>query len=114
MILNPFEIAIVPFPFSDYLNQTKFRPALVLSNEKYNKETGCTIFAMITSAKHSKFWGDCLIANYKTTNLENDCIVRMKIFSLDNSLIKTRIGFVDGNDAVSISKNLSNILPKIN
>jgi mRNA interferase MazF len=111
MICKPFDIAIVPFPFSDHLNQLKLRPALVLSSQKYNQETGCTIFAMITSAKHSEFWGDYKIKNYSDTNLEEGCLVRMKLFTLDNSLIKANIGNLNKSDIKNINKILSEVFP---
>ena len=113
MICNPFDIAIVPFPFSDYIGKLKLRPALVLSGKEYNQKTGCTMFLMITSAKHNQFWGDYKIKDYANTNLEDDCLVRMKLFTLDNSLIKAQIGTLNSLDAQNISKNLSGIFPDL-
>ena len=111
MIYQPFDIAIVPFPFSDHPHQLKLRPALVLSNKEYNQKTGCTMFLMITSAKHSEFWGDYKINNYDNTNLENNCLVRMKLFTLDNTLIKAKIGTLNQSDIKNINKTLSAIFP---
>jgi mRNA interferase MazF len=50
---NPFAIVVVPFPFTDR-KADKRRPALVLSdNIQFNKPSGHTVLAMITSQKKS-------------------------------------------------------------
>lgn len=106
---KPLDIVVVPFPFSDDLKKIKHRPALVLSNKKYNQENRNLILAMITSAKNSHFFGDQKVTNYKNTNLQNECVVRMKLFTLDSVLIKGRIGVLNKVDAVKIKKNLKEI-----
>lgn len=110
MICTPLAIVIVPFPFADDLDKIKYRPALVVSSQKYNQNTGCTILAMITSAKKSSFWNDYKIKDYHDTNLQGDCLIRMKLFTLDNRLLKTKVGVLNKIDAANIKKILNNIL----
>ncbi len=107
---KPCDIVVVPFPFSDDTNKHKYRPALVLSSKEYNQENSNLILAMITSAKNSSFFGDYKISDYKNTNLQNECVVRMKLFTLDAALIKGKIGVLNKVDATKIRKNLKEIL----
>jgi mRNA interferase MazF len=110
MTYKPFDIVVVPFPFSDELGKHKHRPALVLSSKDYNQKNHHLILAMITSAKNSNFWSDYKITDYKGTNLQNDCVVRMKLFTVDATLIKNKIGALNKSDADKIKKNLRTIL----
>lgn len=107
---KPYDIVVVPFPFSDSFQKIKYRPALVVSGLEYNQNNNTQILAMITSAKKSAFWKDHKITDYTNTNLQTKCFVRMKLFTVDSSLIKIKIGSLGKKDAAQISKNLKEIL----
>ena len=47
-LLKQRDIILVPFPFTDLTN-SKRRPALIISNNKFNKESGDVIVCAITS-----------------------------------------------------------------
>jgi mRNA interferase MazF len=83
VICEAWDIAVVPFPF---IAGEKRRPALVLSATSFNRTSGHTIFAMITTARHSSWPGDTPLAS-AASGLPKDCLVRMKLFTLDNRLI---------------------------
>ena len=52
MTYEPFDIVVVPFPFTDAA-QSKHRPALVLSqNTTFGAIIGHSVLAMITSQKN--------------------------------------------------------------
>ena len=110
---KPFDIVITPFPFADEMGKFKYRPALAISSEEYSKSTNCTIFLMITSAKNSDFPNDYKIQHYSNTNLQGDCIVRFKIFTLDNSILKNKIGELNEIDQKEVMKILENSLCRI-
>ncbi|OFW79828.1 MAG: hypothetical protein A2887_06425 [Alphaproteobacteria bacterium RIFCSPLOWO2_01_FULL_40_26] len=107
---KPFDIVVVPFPFADDESKYKHRPALVLSNEEYNQKNNNLILSMITSAKNSNFWSDHIITNYEGTNLQNKCVIRMKIFTIDTALVKGKIGALSKTDTRKIKQNLKVIL----
>ena len=109
---KPFDIVITPFPFADAMGKFKYRPALVISSEEYSKSTNCTVFLMITSAKNSDFKNDYKIQDYSNTNLQGECIVRFKIFTLDNSITKNKIGVLNEVDRKEAMKILENSLCK--
>ena len=81
---------MVPFPFSER-PQAKRRPALVLSNRGFNRH-GHTILAMITTGAHRPWPGDSEIADLEASGLEVPCIIRLKLFTLDNRLLLRRLG----------------------
>ena len=85
MICEAWDIAVVPFPFTDS-SGVKRRPALVVSATSFNRASGHTILAMITTARHSSWPGDTPLAA-GASGLPKDCLVRMKLFTLDNRLI---------------------------
>ena len=52
MTYKPFDVVVVPFPFTD-IKADKRRPALILSSDtKFNKKSGHAVMAMITSQKN--------------------------------------------------------------
>ena len=80
-----WDIAVVPFPFTDG-SGVKRRPALVLSTAAFNRSAGHSILAMITSARESSWPGDTPLPP-AASGLNKQCLVRMKLFTLDNRLI---------------------------
>lgn len=85
MICDAWDIAVVPFPFSDTAG-VKRRPAVVLSPAAFNRKSGHSIMAMITAARQSHWPGDVPLSP-AATGLQKGCFVRMKLFTLDNRLI---------------------------
>lgn len=105
MIYNQFDIVLMPFPFTDK-NISKKRPALVLNNRNYQTKTNHLILAMITSAKNSRWDNDFEIKEIETTGLKTSCVVRYKIFSLDERIILKKVGSISGNEQKQIKENL--------
>lgn len=95
--LEPFDVVVVPFPFTDR-NATKRRPVLVLSTGIFNKSSGHSVLAMITSAEQSSWPGDLPISDIESAGLTTDCLVRMKLFTLDDRLIIRKVGSLGASD----------------
>ncbi len=104
---KPYSIVVVPFPFTD-TKQFKKRPALVISNETDQKHNIHITLMMITSAKHSKWHSDYLIADLNGTGLANSSYIRFKIFTLDLRLIIKQIGSLVPQDQA----HMQNLLKK--
>jgi mRNA interferase MazF len=96
-IFNRFEIAVVPFPFVD-LPKAKTRPALILSAARFNRENGHTLLAMITTVGHTRWPSDYQIQDLQPTGLRVACVVRWKLFTLDNRALGRRIGILGERD----------------
>jgi mRNA interferase MazF len=104
-----WEVVIVPFPFSAQPG-SKRRPALVLSNRAFNQR-GYSVLAMITTTGHHPWPGDVAVADLNGAGLNAPCLVRLKLFTLDNRLIVKKIGRLSAADQQRVSKQLQTYLP---
>jgi len=104
-----WEVVIVPFPFSAQLG-SKRRPALVLSNRAFNQR-GYSVLAMITTTGHHPWRGDVAVKDLKAAGLNAPCLLRLKVFTLDNRLIVKKIGRLAAADQQRVSKQLQTYLP---
>jgi len=100
---EPWDVVVVPFPFTDS-PVSKRRPALVLSTREFNQASGNTLMAQITKAKQSSWPGDVQIQHVEA-GLPEDCIVRMKLFTIDNRLIAKRAGRLSQDDQEELRSN---------
>jgi mRNA interferase MazF len=105
MIYDCYDVIEVPFPFTD-TQKSKIRKALVLSSKPFNETNGVTTLLMITSAKYSQWKGDVDLSEWQTAGLKKPCFARLKIFSIDNKLILSRIGHLSKRDQASVRKAL--------
>lgn len=104
MTCDPWDVVVVPFPFTDRAGD-KRRPALVLSRRAFN-DKGHTVLAMITSAAHDPWPGDVELADLAAAGLRTACLVRLKLFTLDNRLLVKRIGQIAERDRKTAVKSL--------
>ena len=110
MAYKPFEIVVVPFPFTDRKTD-KRRPALVLSDDiKFNKPSGHAMLAMITSQKNPDWPLDTMISDNRRTGLTAPSKVRMKLFMLDSRLIVKKIGTLTDSDKNAVAQALKSLL----
>lgn len=101
-----FDVVVVPFPFTDR-STTKKRPALVLSDEAaFNAGLGRSVMAMITTAGHAPWLLDVKISDLDSAGLPSPSVARMKLFTLDNSLVIKQIGSLGNRDQGSVKKAL--------
>jgi len=109
MTYEPFDVVVVPFPFTDSA-RNKRRPALVLSQ---NKDFGWiiehSVLAMITSQKNEPWPLDVPIKNKKRSGLTAPSVVRMKLFTLDNRFIIRKIGHLSKSDQMYAKQSLKKI-----
>ena len=108
MICEQWDMVVVPFPFTDMAGG-KRRPALVLSAATFNKAAGHAILAMITTARHSSWPGDTPLAS-TATGLPKDCVVRLKLFTLDNRLIARLIAKLPPKERAKVRASMEQAL----
>jgi mRNA interferase MazF len=109
-IYSQFDVVIVPFPFTDS-QSTKLRPALVLSDAgEFNRLLGRSVMAMITTAAQSPWPLDVSIVDKSTTGLKADSIVRMKLFTLDHSLVIRKSGVLAITDQIQVGDALRRLM----
>jgi len=99
-----FDVVKVPFPFTDK-QATKTRPALVISAKNFNVSVGQSVMAMITSAKSSTWLLDTDITDLTAAGLPVPCLIRMKLFTIDNQLVIKKLGRLSQQDSVEFEKN---------
>ena len=108
MTCEAWDVVAVPFPFTDRPAQ-KRRPALVVSQKRFNRH-GHSLRAMITSS--SRRWpGDSVLKGLDSAGLSAPCVVRLKLFTLDNRLIIRPLGRLSQNDQRQVAFELKAILP---
>lgn len=97
MISNQWDVVRVPFPFTD-IAASKKRPALVLSKRAFNSASGHTVMAMITKRDNSAWPQDYDIQQWAQAGLRLPSWIRMKIFTLENTLIIDKLGTLQPSD----------------
>jgi mRNA interferase MazF len=81
---------------------------VVLSNRKFNKRTH-SILAMITTKREPAWPGDSPIVNFSAAGLRLPCLVRFKLFTLDNRLLHKKLGRLNKEDAQNLARRLERI-----
>lgn len=110
MSFERFTVVRVPFPFTDR-NATKNRPALVLSDAPaFNTPAGHSVMAMITSQGNAPWPLDCPIADLGAAGLPAPSLVRFKLFTLDDRLVRGELGRLSAADAASVRCGLTRLL----
>ena len=95
--MQPFEVVVVPFPYSDRLAE-KRRPALVVSHPDLPDLTGKVWVAMITSSAGALI-GDVPISDIAAAGLPVTSTLRAsKIATLDADRILRKLGKLSPTD----------------
>jgi len=111
-LFSTFSLVRVPFPFTDRQAQ-KRRPALVLSETSFQRRSGHLVLAMVTSAQQSSWPLDWVIQERDGTGLPQPCVVRFKLFSLDERLILGGLGELSPVDSQGVAQCLRQLLPSL-
>src|ERR1017187_1926518 len=98
-----------PISFHRFSGEQR-RPALVLSSRAFNHGSGHSLMAQITKAKQSSWPCDLRIQNVEA-GLPEECIVRMKLFTIDNRLIQKRTGRLSATDQEQVRDGLEQLIP---
>lgn len=105
MHYKKWEIALVPFPFTD-LTTTKKRPALIISPNEYNEKSDVVIVFITSKLDLEYRIGDYKIQEWEKSNLPKPSMLRMKFATIDKSIIRKKLGRLSENDV----KEFSNLL----
>lgn len=103
-IVKQWDVIIVPFPYSDKLAE-KRRPALVISSDKFNTETGLLWVAMITSTPSIGWHGDVEIPVATKSGLTSPSIIRnAKLATIERDHVVRVIGRIDARMANKVKQ----------
>jgi mRNA interferase MazF len=104
-----FDVVVVPFPFVE-APTAKRRPALSLARASFVQAHGQGIFAMITSARHSRWPSDLELADPAEPGLTAASVIRWKLFTLPEPLVERRLGRLSAGDQTRAARALQEIL----
>jgi mRNA interferase MazF len=76
----------------------------------FNRQNGHTLLAMITTAQHSRWPSDYPVDDLRPTGLRVSCVVRWKLFTLDNRALQRRTGHLGERDRHGCRAALGGIL----
>ena len=105
MTFEPFDVVVVPFPFTDREAERR-RPALIVSSPDFNETHAQSILAMITSAG-GEWPSDVALLDWSEAGLSVPCKVRLKLFTLDDALILRKAGALSERDAEAVRSSLA-------
>ncbi|MFM9912745.1 MAG: type II toxin-antitoxin system PemK/MazF family toxin [Methylophilaceae bacterium] len=108
MTPRPFDVVVVPFPFTDK-SQQKRRPALVLSSTLFGSIANHSVMAMITSEENAGWPLDVLLQDLASAGLSAPSVVRMKLFTLDHRFIIRHIGELAQQDRQQVLLSLNQL-----
>lgn len=107
MNIQQKDIVLLPYPFTD-LEGSKVRPALVVSNDAYNKKSlDCVMVPLTTVIKNEPY---SIILNqenlYSGKLLKPSRVKADKIFTVEKGLIIMKIGIVNDNTFEKIKSEI--------
>ena len=106
----PFEVVVVPFPYSDRLAE-KRRPAIVVSSTRLTTQFGLVWLAMVTSASNRRWGCDVVISDLAAAGLPAPSMVRTaKLATVDADRILRGIGRLVAKDVRSVETQLKRFL----
>ena len=110
MNITQKEIVLLPYPFTD-LEGTKVRPALVLSNNDFNKKSDdCIIIPLTTVIKDEPYSILINQEDLSSGKLLRPSRIRVdKIFTVEKRLVMMKIGTVNNITFEKVKSELTKI-----
>ena len=110
MTFERFAVLRVPYPFTDRAAEHN-RPALVLSGAlSFSTPSGHAVLAMITTAANAPWPLDCAISDLDAAGLPAPSIVRLKLFTLDQRLVRGVLGHLARSDRQRVALAMRSLL----
>ncbi len=106
MTYEAYDVVVVPFPFTER-PAIRRRPALVLSKAGFNRTHEHLVLAMITSAGGTVWRSDVALSDLAAAGLGSPSVVRLKLFTLDQTLVATRIGALGEVDRSAVAETFA-------
>ena len=108
--LRPFDVVVVPFPYSDRLAE-KRRPAVVMSGPALQANFSLVWLAMVTSADNRGWDCDVAVSDLRSAGLPSASLVRpVKIATVDADRVLRRIGRLAQKDAHAVARKFGEFL----
>jgi mRNA interferase MazF len=111
MKVNQKELVLIEYPFSN-LKEKKVRPALIISNNNFNKKSDDCILVPLTSVIKNEPYS--IIINQE--NLDNGRLIKTsrirvdKVFSFEKKMIRIKIGRLNNESFEKIKNEFLNLI----
>lgn len=107
MNISQREIVLLPYPFSN-LKENKVRPALVVSNNQFNKKSDDCVMVPLTSIIKNEFYSVMIEQeNLSFGKLLKPSRIRAdKIFCIEKNLIVMKIGKLKDNSFKKVKEEI--------
>jgi len=100
------DVVLVPFDFTDR-SGTKWRPAIVVSADHYNRQTPDVLIASVTgNANAIRHPGDHPIGDWQAAGLLKPSLAQTKLATIETSLIRRRLGALSSADMAALERGL--------
>ena len=107
--LKPWDVVVVPFPYSEKLAE-KRRPALVVSSAKLHR-LGFVWLVMITGAAKQKRVGDIVLGDLQAAGLPGPSMVRTsKLATIEPARVVRRIGAIAKAERTELARSILGFL----
>ena len=109
-MISQRDIVLLPYPYTDFQG-SKVRPAVVISNEAFNRKSDDCVMVPLTSILKNEPYSVFITQE----NLESGSLIKPsriradKIFSVTKKLIITKIGVLDERTFKKIKSELMTI-----
>jgi mRNA interferase MazF len=100
------DVVLVSFDFTDG-SGSKWRPAIIVSDDRYNRESPDVLIASITSnprALHHP--GDHPISDWHAAGLLKPSLAQMKLATIDASILGRKQGTLTAADLMALDRGL--------
>ncbi len=105
-VYNKGDVVLVPFDFTDG-SGTKMRPAVVVSDDSYNRGSPDVLLASITSNLNATpHPGDHLVKDWKRAGLLKPSLAQTKLATMESSFIGRKLGSLSARDLQAVENGL--------
>ncbi len=104
------EVVLVPFDFTDR-SGAKWRPALVISSDRYSQQTPDLMIASITgNLRAVPHPGDHALQDWRAAGLLRPSLVQTKLATVEASIIGRKLGRLSRPDLTAFEQGLREAL----
>ena len=104
------DVVLVSFPFTSQIAAKK-RPAVVVSNSRYNRQKADLVIMAITSQlRGSASFGEKWLSEWQSANLLKPSAVKPVFATVEQSLIQRHLGKLSSHDQGALRTALASVL----
>jgi mRNA interferase MazF len=104
------DVVLVSFPFTSQI-ATKKRPAVVVSNSRYNRQKSDVVIMAITSQlRTSVSFGEVWLSEWQSANLLKPSAVKPVFATIEQTLIQRHLGKLSSQDQGALRTAIASVL----